>query len=192
MIPEFNLSGVLPPFLSGDSPVNPNAVAPYRVSLLHLAHRFAINDERKKILLGLISYRTALRAEGIISGFQWLDGSFVENSEKTRGRPPKDIDIITFSYRPEGYNGIDEWQKFVNSRADLFDPEQSKQDYLCDAYFVDLQSHPIYLVNQTKYWFGLFSHQRETLQWKGLLEVPLDEDDSDVIAFLNEGGAYVR
>lgn len=190
MIPDLNLSGVLPPFLSEDSPVNPEAVAPYKVSLLELAYKFVTSEERSIIIKGLISYRDALRAEGIHAGFQWIDGSFVENVEKNRGRPPKDVDIITFSFRPERYNEPDDWENFVNSRLDLFDPEQSKMIYKCDAYFIDLQSHPILLVNLTRYWFGLFSHQRETFQWKGMLEIPIDDDDSEVLALLNSGGLY--
>ena len=190
MIPGLNLSGVLPPFLSNDSSNSPDIVAPYKVTLLEIAHRFVINEERNKILKGLISYRDALRAEGLSSGFQWIDGSFVENVEKNRGRPPKDVDIITFAFRPDGYNEQDAWNDFVNARLNLFDPEQSKLTYQCDAYFVDLQLNPIYLVNQTKYWFGLFSHQRETFQWKGMLEIPIDVDDSEVLTFLNAGGPY--
>lgn len=189
MIPEFTISGFLPPFLS-DDPTNPGAVAPYRVSLLEIAHRFAINTERRNILKGLVNYRTAIRSEGFTSGFQWLDGSFVEDCEGHRGRPPGDIDIISFAFRPSAYNTEDKWKEFISARPDLFDPEQSKETYCCDAYFVDLTRHPIYLVNLTKYWYSLFSHQRETLLWKGMLEVSIEEDDSDVIAFLNEGGPY--
>lgn len=190
MIPNFTISGFLPPFRTEDSPANPQVVSPYRVSMLQLAHKLAFNEERKNILKGLVAYRTAIRSIGVTSGFQWIDGSFVEDCEKHRGRPPKDIDIITFAFRPQVYNEIDKWREFFASRRDLFDPEQSKKEFSCDAYFVDLAIHPVYLVNQTKYWFSLFSHQRETLLWKGMLEVSLDEDDSDVTTFLTEGGSY--
>lgn len=85
MIPEHNQSGVLPPFLPGSGPDIAGAMAPYKVSLLKVAQRFAINDDRIRILKGLVAYRNALRAEGISSGFQWVDGSFVENSERIIG-----------------------------------------------------------------------------------------------------------
>lgn len=189
MIPEHNQSGVLPPFI-GSKPTVEGAMAPYKASLLQVAQKFAINEDRIQILKGLISYRKELRKEGITFGFQWIDGSFVEKSEHILGRPPKDIDLITFSPRPEKYNDPDIWRKFFQSRLDLFDPEQSKNRYFCDAYFVDLRAHPIYLVNQTKYWFGLFSHQRATFLWKGILELSLDEDDIEASAFLDTGGAY--
>jgi hypothetical protein len=29
-------------------------------------------------------------------GFQWLDGSFAEQIELLEGRPPKDIDVVSF------------------------------------------------------------------------------------------------
>lgn len=191
MIPEHNQSGVLPPFLPGSTPASMGAMSPYKVSLLHVAQRFATNEDRIKILKGLVKYRSALRKAGISSGFQWIDGSFVENSEYIKSRPPLDIDIITFSYRPERYRDIEDWRSFVQSNLALFDPEQNKKRYLCDAYFVDLFSPPLFLVNQTKYWFGLFSHQRETFLWKGMLDVPIAEDDAEVCAFLEQGGTYV-
>ena len=33
---------------------------------------------------------------GIGSGFQWLDGSFLENVEMTEKRDPGDLDLVTF------------------------------------------------------------------------------------------------
>lgn len=156
------------------------ATAPYRVELLGVVQRFGETPERRAILAGLVAYRNALRAVGITAGFQWIDGSFVEDCEKNRGRPPSDIDIITFSVRPQKYRDSGSWREFVKSRPDLFDPEVSKGEYKCDAYFVDLAAHPVHVVAQTRYWFGLFSHQRDTYLWKGMLEIPLAESDRDV------------
>lgn len=98
------------------------------------------------------------------------------------------MDIITFSIRPDAYRSNQEWRTFITARPDLFDPEESKKSFLCDAYFVDLEVPPLYLVNQTTYWFGLFSHQRETFLWKGMLEISLTSDDADVETFLAQGG----
>ena len=190
MIPAHNQSGVLPPFVPGATPVDRGATAPYPVSLIDIAHRFATNEKRVQILHGLTSYRKALREVGIVEGFQWLDGSFVEKVESTRGRPPNDIDIVTFSYRPKESKEANDWRQLIHSRPDLFDPEVSKKHYHCDAYFVDMSVHPRLLVDQTKYWFGLFSHQRETYLWKGMLEVSLQEDESDLITFLREGDRH--
>jgi hypothetical protein len=65
-----------------------------------LVQRFAASRERLDILRGLLEYRAALGAIGIVQGFQWLDGSFVEDVEVTKGRPPSDIDVVTLAYRP--------------------------------------------------------------------------------------------
>lgn len=189
MIPNRNHSGVLPPFLPGTSPEMPGAMAPYKASLLDVAQRFATSGQRIAALKGLVAYRDALRTAGIVNGFQWIDGSFVEDCERNRGRPPKDIDLITFSVRPANIGNNEQWREFIGSRPDLFDPEESKKSYSCDAYFVDLAVHPVYLVSQTRYWFGLFSHQRDTFLWKGMLEVALAQDDSEVKGFLNREAA---
>jgi hypothetical protein len=190
LIPNHNQSGVLPPFLPGSTPAITGAMAPYRVGLIHVAQRFGINEARIRILSGLVAYRSELRKAGFSSGFQWVDGSFVENCELILGRPPRDADIITFALRPERYRDPTIWRTFVHSRPDLFDPNETKKQFLCDAYFVDLSSDPVFLVNQTIYWFGLFSHQRETFLWKGMLQVPIGADDADVCALLDEGGGY--
>jgi hypothetical protein len=38
------------------------------------------------------------------------------------------------------------------------------------------------------FWFGLFSHQRETALWKGIVQIELDADDAAAVALL-EGEA---
>lgn len=185
MIPNHSHDGVLPPFLPGGSPIEPGEMAPYRVELVEFVKRYSYTNERKEILEGLVAYRNALRAVGITSGFQWLDGSFVEDCERIRRRPPRDIDIITFSLRPKVLAESEAWRAFVQSRPDLFDPETTKKHYKCDAYFVDLGTHPVHLVAQTRYWFGLFSHQRDTYLWKGMIEIPFMGDDKDVERLLS-------
>jgi len=188
VIPNQNHSGVLPPFLPGAEPHEAGAMAPYQTSLLEIAEKFGGSAERISILKGLVEYRKGLRGIGIVGGFQWIDGSFVEACEKVRGRPPKDVDVITFSARPQDcLEDIQKWRNLIHSRPDLFDPGKSKQGYSCDAYFVDLAVHPIHLVNQTRYWFGLFSHQRETYLWKGMLQIPFTDSDDEVEEFLNQG-----
>ncbi len=186
MIPSNSHDGVLPPFVPGGTPQDPAAVAPYRADLIEVARRYSTSDARREILRGLVAYRAALKAAGINVGFQWIDGSFVEECESIRGRAPSDIDIITFSIRPPQFTDLGLWGEFVNSRPDLFDPETTKKLYKCDAYFVDLFVHPVHIVNQTRYWFGLFSHQRDTYLWKGMIEVPLASEDEEVAAFLGQ------
>lgn len=184
MIPELNQSGVLPPFITEQSPTDPAGMAPYRSSISEFILRYAQSAERIAILKGLLAYRKKLKETGITEGFQWIDGSFVENVEENLGRPPNDIDIVTFALRPTESDEI--WRDLVSKNSELFNPEISKKEYICDAYFVDLSTHPIHVVNNTKYWFGLFSHQRESYLWKGMIEIPIVSDDDEAINILEQ------
>ncbi|HDZ3733793.1 TPA: hypothetical protein RSW61_005486 [Vibrio harveyi] len=186
MIPKFEESGVLPPFV-GDGPTKPATQAPYKVSLEAFVEHFATSKERTEILVGFLQYRSKLKSLGVTNGFQWLDGSFVENVEKTRGRAPNDIDLVTFAHRPTGFS-LEDWRGFVQSNLDLFSPQMAKASYKCDAYFVDLDLPSKAIVSNTKYWFGLFSHQRETSLWKGMLEVALSYNETEVLQKLVNGG----
>lgn len=188
MIPAFNQSGFLPPFLTGSDPTHTASVAPYKTTLANLVKHFSTSAERKAILHGFMEYRKNLKLLGVVNGFQWIDGSFVEDVEKNRGRPPSDIDIVTFANRPSTHKEIAEWVALVNGRTDLFLPNESKLKYKCDAYFVDFELPPTVIVNRTKYWFGLFSHQRESFLWKGMLEINLAEDETEALLLLEKGG----
>lgn len=150
-------------------------MSPYAVAMTDVVDRFATSIERVAILRGLISYRQAARALNLADGYMWLDGSFVEDVESVRGRPPKDIDIVTFMSVP----GSDAAEKmaFMHAHADIFFAEEAKKKYMCDAYVIDLTAKPLALVDNTRYWFGLFSHQRVTSLWKGMLRVPMQTDD---------------
>jgi hypothetical protein len=146
--------------------------------------RFGTSAERAEILNGLLDYREALRAIGLGNGYQWLGGSFVEDVEANRSRPPKDIDLVTISYRPPIDSNA--WEQVVHANSGLFNPMVTSQMYKCDAYFVDLNIPPHLIVSDTTYWFGLFSHQRDTSLWKGMLRVPLLSDDDQARQFLVE------
>jgi len=188
VIPEFSQSGVLPPFLPGATPTDESAVAPYKVELIEFVKHFSTSPERKKIILGYLNYRIKLKEFGVINGFQWIDGSFVENIEITAERPPNDIDLVTFAQRPNSYTENNRWAEEVSGRPDLFHPKESKIKYLCDAYFVDFSLPPTLLVSRTRYWFGLFSHRRDSYIWKGMLEINLSDNEQVALDFLNQGG----
>lgn len=184
MIPEFNQHDVLPPFLAGTGPTDRTQTTPYQTTLSEIVQRFGISEQRRQILQGLIQYRQALRNAGFTEGFQWIDGSFIENCEKVRNKPPADIDIVSFLLRPQIVKNDEEFENFFHSDiAPLLDV---KDKFKCDAYYVDLNAHPFLIVKSTHYWFGLFTHQRETYLWKGLLEVPLNSDDELAQQLLNE------
>lgn len=189
MIPKVNESGVLPPFLPDSAPTSNAAVAPYTISLTELIEQYSFSNARKKILSGFLEYRRSLKKVGINQGFQWIDGSFTEDVEHIRKRGPSDIDLLTFAFRPNPSlldNNL--WIPFIKANELIFRPDVAKANFLCDAYYIDLNIHPFFLVKNISYWYGLFSHQKETFIWKGMLEVNLtdSEDGLDDLLVMEE------
>ena len=184
-IPSFTTSGALPPFLGGNPAIHAT-MSPYQTTLLKLVDRFATSIPRKEILSGYLAHRAALLNLGI-TGFQWLDGSFLEDIEALEGRAPGDMDTVTFVWRPASLvNDQAAWNAVVAANLPLFVPAQAKVQYRTDPYFVETQHHPVAVIQQTAYWFGLFSHQRVTSLWKGMLMIPLDaaQDDGAALTLL--------
>lgn len=182
MLPSFNASGVLPPFL-GDGPDERQKASPYKASMSEMVVQFGYSPERRRILRGLLDFRQALRSIAIVTGFQIIDGSFLEDCERTRSRPPSDIDLVTFSHLPVP---AQEAAAFLGEHMALFDTAAVKEAYSCDAYFVDLAKDARYVVQDTMYWYGLFSHQRDTFMWKGLVTMPMLSDDTQALVILEQ------
>lgn len=178
-IPPFTPSGVLPPYV-GANPANQANLSPYRIGLVELVERFGYTPERRAILTGFLAHRAYLIGLGI-TGIQWLDGSFLEDIEKLELRAPGDIDVISFIIRPPAFQNTDHaaWESFWMGHTPVFDPQQAKAVYRTDAYFVDVAFGPWFVIRQTAYWFGLFSHKRTSGLWKGMLEVVLDSQQDD-------------
>jgi hypothetical protein len=192
VIPPFNHSYVLPPF-QGAIPTAAAMVSPYTVSMLDLVQRFAHLPSRRPLLMGLLDYRLDLKSLGFKRGFQWLDGSFVEDVEAAEKRPPNDIDLVTFSYSPEGLTSTQINQLLIENPT-LFVAVKAKVKYGCDAYVVPLDKSPEALVKRTAYYFQLFSHRRGDHIWKGVLQVPLESDDTqarELLDNLSMGGSNV-
>lgn len=181
MIPQFTHSGVLPPFV-GANPAQIAGCSPYPVSSADLVATFATSVARNNLLRELFQYRADLRALGIVAGFQWLDGSFLEDVETIRGRPPKDIDLVTFAPRPQHAQTDAQWGALISANVGLFQPPIGK----LDAYYVDLNLPVEILIRRATYWSGLFSHQRDTALWKGLLQLDITEDDSVAVDALGK------
>ena len=114
-----------------------------------------------------------------------LSGSFLEDIESLETRAPKDVDLVTFCHRPTFASEDILWNSLIDANSQLFEPSLVKSQFNCDAYFVDLNTAPESIVNQSRYWFGLFSHRRGGL-WKGLLQIPLavTQDDADASAMV--------
>lgn len=166
-IPSWTASGVLPPV--NESAPTSRTRSPYEVTLDDLVGHFNGTPERKAILAGLLDFRAALHRVGIVRGFQWLDGSFVENVEALEERPPRDIDVVTFFHAPSG-----ETQESLAERHPvLFNKRETKTRYLVDAYFVQMDAgDPMVLVSHSTYWYSLWAHRRSG-EWKGYLRIDL-------------------
>lgn len=134
------------------------------------------------MLRGLLDYRKELLALGF-DGFQWVDGSFCEDVERVRGRPPGDIDVVTVTARPAAVTD-DDLRLLVETRPELFRAEHAKKHFGCEAFFIDGSLPARDVWRQVTYWFGLFSHQRETYQWKGILVVPMLSNDADAESYV--------
>jgi hypothetical protein len=176
VIPDFNHSHVLPPFLA-DSPTAASDVSPNRTSMLEVTQRFASLPGRRLLMEGLLDYRTDLAALGFVRGFQWPDGSFAEDVDAQEQRPPNDVDIVTFAFSPVGLTSTQIGQMLAEHPA-LFINAQAKEKNGCDGYMVPLDKSPENLVTRCTYYFGLFSHRRSDQVWKGLLQIPLESDDA--------------
>jgi hypothetical protein len=185
IIPGWNSQGVLPP-VDPSNPVSRDR-SPYVVSVDDFVLRFGTSLERLNILDGLLSFRSALHVAGLISGFQWLDGSFLESIESLESRPPHDIDVVTFYNLPPSHTQ----RTLLSGHPQLFDRDFIKNSYHVDAYFIDLMSNiPEELISNSAYWYSIWSHRRNSL-WKGYLQIDLSQTD-DHIAKDNLDGIMSR
>ena len=123
------------------------------------------------ILKGFLEYRSQLHAAGIAKGFQWINGSFVENVKLLRGREPDDIDVVTFLELPQGETEATCECKHPH----LFDNEGIKQQFRTDSYYVFIGTcYPEkWTIENSIYWYSMWAHQRDSLTWKGFLEIDL-------------------
>jgi hypothetical protein len=161
-------------------------MAPYPTSLSELAQRFCTSARRVALFRGLLNYRAAMVSLGFDQGYQWIDGSFVEAVETTRGTPPNDIDLVTLTVRPSAWLTLTlpQVQAAMASRPDLFLAHEAKKAFSCEAFVIDIGQPAHAVAKQLVYWYGLFSHQRATFLWKGIVEVPLVSDDAAAAAYL--------
>ena len=181
-IPAFDaILNVLPPHL-GDPRVATD-LSPYRCTMPEVCDRFTTTPKRKEILEGLLNLRAELLAIDVM-GFQWLGGSFVEDIEAQEGRDPGDIDVITFASHPSDLPSLK--TKF-DSKPELLSRSHVKTTYRIDHFLLPLCSAPTHVVEQTRYWCGLFSHRRDRL-WKGMLVVDLADKGIDDAARAVLGG----
>jgi len=183
-IPAWNSAGWLPPVQPGESGSSA-ARSPYPVDLLDVIERFATSPERVKILDGLLRFRVDLHRAGIVTGFQWLDGSFLEQVEVLEQRPPRDLDVVNFL----DLSKVDQSALALQHSA-LFHHGQVKKTYALDAYTIQiggiLDGESVKTIS---YWYSMWSHRRGG-QWKGFLQVNLNtKQDSFARELLNSKGS---
>lgn len=171
-VPAFTNDGVLPPYVGATPAGTSDGMSPYLASASEVVTHFGTSHRRCLILKDWLQHRSELREIGITSGFQWLDGSFVEDRE------PNDLDLVAFIYRPEGCEQDEAFGAWLAPNAPLLLRDPIKARFKLDFFVVDLHGHPETIVDTARYFLGLFSHKRKTNQWKGMLKVRLEEDDS--------------
>lgn len=181
-IPSWTPDGVLPPI----DLVAPTSAerAPYQVRLVDIVNRYSTSASRRHILDGLLRFRAALHTNGYRAGFQWLDGSFVENIEVIESRAPKDVDVVSFVEDP--------LPNATPNAAELraLDHDDAKTDFAVDSYFVELdQLSPRELSQQSAYWYSMWAHRRD-FTWKGFLQIDLDpSEDAAAVLILAQNMA---
>lgn len=168
-IPSWNEVGVIPP-MDMQRPTSTQR-SPYKTDIVKLVERYSFSPQRIEILRGFLRFRNELYKTGLTDGFQWVDGSFIEDIELTEKRPPNDIDVVTFF----NVAANDTQTEIVARNPNLFLPQMAKwrkQEFKVDSYLQSLQLPNAQLVERTVYWYSMWSHRRD-LTWKGFLQVPL-------------------
>lgn len=178
MIPAFSNVGILPPYgMYGAADVEGRS--PYPADLHMFVDRFATTSERVLLLEGFLEYRSKLRDIGLSNGVQWVGGSFVEDCEFIRSRPPNDIDVVTF-IRP--LSDDDAWDELITENEQLLmDADYTKQEFNCDAYTSELSED---MLDEISYYLTMFTHQRKTEVWKGIIQLDLLDPTEDQAASL--------
>jgi hypothetical protein len=174
-IPDFDHNLVIPPHLG--NPTLLQDLSPYKCTSAEMCEKFATSGERINILKGFLDFRHQLTNYGLVNGFQWLDGSFLENVEIREKRAPNDLDIVTVYW---GYDEAFQIQ-LMNDVPEFADNTLSKQNYLLDHYPFNASKSPFVAVNYSRYWVQLFSHNRDSV-WKGMLQVELNTPSIDLQA----------
>ena len=179
-IPNFDHNLVIPPHLG--NPTLPADVSPYKCTSAELCEKFATSPKRIDILKGFLSFRAKLNTFGLVNGFQWLDGSFLEDVETREQRPPNDLDLVTIYW---GYD-FNFQTNLIQNFPEFADSNLSKQNYLLDHYPFDAGHSPVLTVDFSRYWVQLFSHNRDAV-WKGMLQIQSNtpNEDAQALQFLN-------
>ena len=171
-IPDFDYNQVLPPHRG--NPSHRHDLSPYPCTSLEFCEKYSFTPERIELLQGFLKFREQLRSHGLKQGYQWIDGSFLEDIEHRENRAPQDIDILTIYW---GYDAGFQ-SNLLADFPEIADRTLCKQNYRLDHFPVDASFSPESVVEVVRYWVQLFSHNRDAV-WKGMLKIDLDTAQSD-------------
>ena len=178
------------PFTGASGPGDhSDLMSPFKVSAEETVRFFGTSGERKRILIGWLEYRKDLCAIGITRGYQWLDGSFVEDKERLKNSPPQDLDLVLFFRRPTSQRTNKAFMQLAQANMAIFDRNAVKAKYHLDVFFIDLDGDAQSAVSLATYYLQLFSHQRDTQIWKGMLQVRHDDGKDDTVLLARLIGA---
>lgn len=173
-IPDFDHNNVLPPFING-RPGIPANHSPYVCSILEFCTKFATSEVRIQLLNKFVEFRIKIHEVGITNGFQWVDGSFLENKEKALDQSPNDIDVATF-FQVTSPNTE---AKVQSSFPEFVDRKLAKDNFRLDHLLLHITSlSPYDLIRNTNFISKLFSYSRRGV-YKGMVEIHLNSIDED-------------
>ena len=170
MIPPFDKNHVLPPLI-GDAN-NPHSYSPYVCDIMEFCQRFATTRARIAILKGFVDFRLVCVVNGI-RGRQWVDGPFVEDIEASVNRDPRSV-IVTSLIE---IHSQEEANRLVQNFPAFVDPRLSAKEYKVEHFIFVINQSPDDIIFFSKFWNYLFGHNERGV-WKGMLEIPLYENDS--------------
>ncbi|MDQ8207602.1 hypothetical protein QEH52_08790 [Coraliomargarita sp. SDUM461003] len=180
-IPNFDHNMVLPPHRG--NPTQLTDLSPYPCTSLELCKQFGTSPERITILNGFLDFRAQLATHGLINGYQWLDGSFMEDVETREKRAPNDLDLLTIYWSYD----IAFQSSLVAQVPEFANNTEAKARFKLDHYAIDAGHSPQLTVEQIRYWLQLFTHNRDGV-WKGMLKIDLNTpaEDSEAKAHLEK------
>ena len=94
------------------------------------------------------------------------------------------MDVVTFVANPADPGVLH--AAIMAGNPNLWNRGYVKATYHIDHFWLPLGSLPFRVVDQTRYWYGLFSHRRDRV-WKGIVAVDFNNVAGDAAARLELG-----
>lgn len=189
LIPSFDERGLLPPIFPAEA-TNSEVRSPYEADVLDFCGRFGTSLVRCELMLNLLTVRGRLIKIGL-EGFQWIDGSFVEDIERIENRSPRDIDVVT-------YANLGDQEETLAKDPNVFKKAFVKENYSIDQRILSLDISPdADYMKECAFWYSLWSHRRReprgnVLPWKGFVQVPLPCKDAEAEDWLRQRIADIQ